>query len=909
MEILNMIFVAGDINLLKEGKNVMKKTMAILLTLIMLVSVFPVSSSAFSVDTETNLPKLTEAPEIYYIANDASDYGDEVRAYYINSEEIINMQREIDVLGEEAFLAKYGFNIDTEEESWDSADITFYIQFAYSFDNVNWINDSDYADYNDTEWLPSSIYDYDSSQYTHYNLPNTDDTYNWFDDTQIFDLTTFYEWNFSYHAQLASNMTQGRAFRTNINDEDTGYSVNFNNETLYVKARYRVWYYTSVDGGVSGYNVFYSPWSETVSYNNTSKGLTYEMPNQGGINAAPVIELIGTEKSGDSAYYLVSIDYPDALLRAGAAAEAAYWNADDEYEILPDDDYYWDRNVQYEIRVNDGQWYECTTEWPGYTDKEFANYWISEFFEDEGIAYEQGDTVYLRARVLIGDYSYGDYGKIPNEDTYWVSQYSEPIVIPLDGYYRINYVLNGGDFDYNAEILREFTEESTVVIDLTSADYTPTRYGYHFEGWYTTEDFRNGTKVTSIDTAAEKNHKLYAKWSATEYNVTYVPGTKRYVYNPNRTLVTTYMDDEILRDPSCTGLTFLGWYTTPDFKESSKITEIKCSQLTGDITLYMKWNIPTYTVTYVLNGGTNAPGNPTSFTVDIEDEEDYINIKAPTMKGMLFDGWYYYDDFTGALTKTDNGYNMHRYGHNITLYAKWIRGRYNITYVQPEVHKNVYNPNPAQYTYGDTVTLKALSATGYTFGNWYTDAAFTKQATDISATDEGAKTFYAKWTENDYNIVYVHDTIAALTPPANKINNSNPATRKYTQKVTLTAPYTGDGIFEFMGWYNNVNFQGDKITEIPANRAEHTTLYAKWFVYQWGDVDLDGKVTAADARIALRHSVSLEKITGKAFYWADVNYKDNKITAADARTILRMSVNLDSVASLGLPSVPPTLNK
>lgn len=889
----------------------MKKTLLVIFSVLMLIVVLAVSSSAYTVDSETSLPIPTEAPEIYYISNDARDDGDRVFANYINSEEIIEMSREVSVLGEEAYLKKYGFNIDTGEDSYDYASIETYVQFAYSFDNVNWINDSDYADYDDTGWLPTNIKNpEDSSQYSYYDLPNTSCSFDWFDYKNIFDLTGIIEWYYEgYHAQLASNMTQGRAFRTNINDEDTGYSVNFNNETLYVKARYRLWYYTYIYGVGRSYNVFYSPWSETVSYNNTSKGLTYEMPAEGIINEAPVIELIDTEKSGDSSYYLISINYPDTLLRAGAAADAAYHNYDDEYDIFLDDDFYWDRNIQLEFRVNDGQWYEYTSTWPGNSDYEFANYWISEFFEDEGIAYEQGDTVYLRARVLIGDYDYGDYGKVPNDATYWVSQYSEPIVIPLDGYYRINYVLNGGEFDYGADILWQFTEESTVVIDLTSADYTPTRYGYHFEGWYTTEDFQNGTKVTSIDTTAETNHKVYAKWSATEYNVTYVPGTKRYVYNPNPSLVTTYMDNEVLEDPSCSGLTFLGWYTTPDFKESSKVTEIKCSQLTGDITLYMKWNIPTYTITYILNGGTNASGNPTSFTVDIEDEEDYINIKAPTKKGMLFDGWYYYDDFTGALTKTDNGYNMHRYGHNITLYAKWIKGRYDITYVQPNALKNVYNPNPTQYTYGDTVTLKALSATGYTFGNWYTDAAFTKKAADISATDEGARTFYAKWTENVYNIVYVHDTIAALTPPANKINNSNPATRKYTQKVTLTAPYTGDGIFEFMGWYNNVNFQGDKITEIPANRAEHTTLYAKWFVYQWGDVNLDGEVTSADARIALRHAVALEKITGKAFYWGNVNYEDNEITAADARSILRMSVKLDSVASLGLPSVPPMLNK
>ncbi len=889
----------------------MKRTIAVLLSLVMLISLFSITSFAgYSLDSTTKLPKLTESPEIYYIANDATDSGDYIRAYYINSEEIIEMQREIAALGEEAYLKKYGFDISTEENSYDYASIEFYVQFAYSFDNVNWINDSNYEDENDTYWLPDSIRNPENtSQYDYVQLPNGSDTYNWFEYIRIFDLTYLTEWYYEgYHAQLASNMTQGNAFRINANDEDTGYSINFNNKTLYVKARYRVWYNTYTDRQ-RAYNVFYSPWSDTVSYNNSSKGLTFTMPDAGTLNVAPAIKHFRTTKSGDTSYYYVSVDYPEALKKAAAAADAAYYNLDDTYDIFLDDDYYWYRNTLFEFRVNDGQWYEYASQGPKYSQEDFSNVWLTEFFEDEGIEYVQGDTVYLRARVIIGSYSYGDYGKVPNNNTYWVSAYSEPIVIPLDGYYRINYYMNNGDFSYGADILRQFTEESTKIIDLTSEDYIPTRYGYKFDGWYTTSDFKSGTKITSIDTSAEKNHTVYAKWSATEYDITYVTGTKRYVYNTNRTLVTTYMDDETLRDPSCSGLTFLGWYTTPDFKEGTEITSIKCSELTSDITLYMKWNIPTYTITYELDGGVNAAGNPTVFTVDIDDEDNYINIKAPTKTGMLFDGWYYYDDFTGALTKTDDGYNMHRYGRNITLYAKWIKGRYAINYVQPDALKNVYNPNPSQYTYGDTVTLRDLSATGYVFNGWYLDKAFKTSGKSIKATDEGVKTFYAKWTENVYNITYVHDTIAELAPPAEKINNSNPATRLYSKKVTLTAPYTGDGIFEFMGWYNNVNFQGDTVTEIPANRAEHTTLYAKWFIYQWGDVNFDGQVTAADARIALRHSVELDEITGNALHWGNVAQGDERITAADARNILRMSVSLETVASLGLPEIPPALKK
>lgn len=59
-----------------------------------------------------------------------------------------------------------------------------------------------------------------------------------------------------------------------------------------------------------------------------------------------------------------------------------------------------------------------------------------------------------------------------------------------------------------------------------------------------------------------------------------------------------------------------------------------------------------------------------------------------------------------------------------------------------------------------------------------------------------------------------------------------------------------------------------------------------------GDINADGTVSAADARLALRASVGLEKLTDTQFKSADVN-NDSKVTAADARTILRVSVGLE----------------
>ena len=55
------------------------------------------------------------------------------------------------------------------------------------------------------------------------------------------------------------------------------------------------------------------------------------------------------------------------------------------------------------------------------------------------------------------------------------------------------------------------------------------------------------------------------------------------------------------------------------------------------------------------------------------------------------------------------------------------------------------------------------------------------------------------------------------------------------------------------------------------------------------DVNCDAKITAADARLALRHSARLEKLDDIQFKAADVNM-DGKVTAADARLILRKPI-------------------
>ena len=61
-----------------------------------------------------------------------------------------------------------------------------------------------------------------------------------------------------------------------------------------------------------------------------------------------------------------------------------------------------------------------------------------------------------------------------------------------------------------------------------------------------------------------------------------------------------------------------------------------------------------------------------------------------------------------------------------------------------------------------------------------------------------------------------------------------------------------------------------------------------------GDVNNDGKVTAADARLVLRMSAKIDSYSDEQIAYLDLN-KDGKITAADARILLRISAKIESI--------------
>ena len=185
----------------------------------------------------------------------------------------------------------------------------------------------------------------------------------------------------------------------------------------------------------------------------------------------------------------------------------------------------------------------------------------------------------------------------------------------------------------------------------------PTKDKYDFKGWYRTEDF-TGDAVTEIAQGSTGNITLYAKWLE-NYTITYeLNGGINVPENPAGYNVET--ETITLKAPTKDKYDFKGWYKDGEF--TSKVTEI-IQGTTGNITLYAKWELESYTITYELDGGTNAPENPAGYNVETET----ITLKDPAKPGYTFAGWYKDGEFTDEITEIAQGSTG-----DITLYAKWV---------------------------------------------------------------------------------------------------------------------------------------------------------------------------------------------------------------------------------------------
>jgi uncharacterized repeat protein (TIGR02543 family) len=218
----------------------------------------------------------------------------------------------------------------------------------------------------------------------------------------------------------------------------------------------------------------------------------------------------------------------------------------------------------------------------------------------------------------------------------------------------------GIDHNHTNFFLKDTTAENTGYIssttDLTSS-YPQTTFS--------TSSLNPGTYYIYIVSYFDFNSGLIEVKDYTQ--ITVAPGTYTVsfdsqggssVSSKSVTFGSTY---GTLTTPTRTGYSFGGWYTGTN-GTGSQITASTTVSLTSNQTLYAKWTVNAYTVSFDSQGGNSVSSKSVTYG------STYGTLTTPTRTGYSFGGWYTGTNGTGSQVTASTTVSL---TSNQTLYAKW----------------------------------------------------------------------------------------------------------------------------------------------------------------------------------------------------------------------------------------------
>jgi len=330
-----------------------------------------------------------------------------------------------------------------------------------------------------------------------------------------------------------------------------------------------------------------------------------------------------------------------------------------------------------------------------------------------------------------------------------------------------------------------------------------------FDGWYKEAGFTNKWNFTADTVTGDM--VLYAKWI--EFPIQY------YTVTFNANGGTPEPANQVIASGGKVNVPpadmtngdngFGGWYTDGAFTSE---WNFGANTVTGNITLYAKWDTPYYTVTFQANGGLNlayVPPNP---------QQILSGAKAirprPVFKYKFgFGGWY---SDASCTDGNEWDFDADPVTGDITLYAKWIPETCAVRY-----HPDGGEPPPHDEVVagigGKAVIPRPMSKTGYFFGGWYRESTFNTLWNFDTDTVDGDIDLYAKWLDIYYTVSF--DGKGGLPVPDSQIVIHN-------GKALMPSPMSyGDSAFG--GWYIDDTFSAQ--WDFTANTVNgNITLYAQW---------------------------------------------------------------------------------
>ena len=239
------------------------------------------------------------------------------------------------------------------------------------------------------------------------------------------------------------------------------------------------------------------------------------------------------------------------------------------------------------------------------------------------------------------------------------------------------------------------------------------------------------------------------------------------------------------------GSTFNGWFTDNQLTSVYVFTTMPANNLT----LYAKWTVNSYTLSFETNGGTSIPDITQIYGGTVVAPANF------SKEGSTFGGWY-----TEALLTTPYVFSTMP-ASNITIYAKWTAISYTITFHNADI--TLINID----AFAPIVLPVNPAKVGHTFSGWYLDALLVTP-NDLTLMPNHNIDLYAGWSTNTYMLFFETNGGDPINP-IQKIYNSYLEIDVTPQKVDHT----------FAGWYlDELLTTPLEMQKMPANAI---TLYAK----------------------------------------------------------------------------------
>ena len=454
-------------------------------------------------------------------------------------------------------------------------------------------------------------------------------------------------------------------------------------------------------------------------------------------------------------------------------------------------------------------------------------------------------------------------------------------------YYTVTFNTDGGS---------EVASQTVKSGEKATAPADPTKEGYTFVGWY------NGDIKWDFEIPVSENTTLVARWNEipeenpgdhehtdadgngvcdtcgedlnTTYKITYVDGWKKLALEPSTYTVNT-TELTLPTPPEKDYYVFDGWYLDSEFTKYADKIDVSYK---SDITYYAKYLPVSYTITYNLDGGTNAPENLTTYNVTNLP----FTLAEPAKDNYVFRGWY--TDY--ACTEPITEITKNTIG-NYNLYAKWASPEQirTVTYLDMDgneiavesfyisgsdqplregpvvedyefigwvdandesvtyscipagtdtdlvlkanmkctiVHRIHYWINDVFFTFGTFEQelgldeIPVFNKGGYDFDGWYSDVACTEKVTSIPANTLCDVILYGKHIPGEYTIEYYDgETKLELNPSS-----------YFTSPTATSLPEIPEKEGHYiLGWYTA---EGVKVTEIEPDQYGNLVLYAKY---------------------------------------------------------------------------------